>query len=163
MSDYDVVEEGLYAGRGCVRTPSVDAVICLDPACRVEAPGAVEYCFPIDDFSVEPFGNTARAIAKLLELRGEGASVYVHCAAGCGRTGTVVSSYLVLARGLSGEAAIAYYRVVRGCGPESWDQVELVYALGRLRRLVGPKEALRVLLESRDFGDFLGRVKRLTG
>ena len=162
VSDYDMVEEGLYAGRGCVVAPSVDAVICLDPACRVRAPGAVEYCYPIEEFSVEPFGNTARAIAKLLELRGKGASVYVHCVAGCGRTGTIIASYFVLARAFTGKEAVAYYRFVRGCGLETWDQVELVHALGRLRELVGPREALRVLLEARDFGDFLGRVKRLT-
>jgi hypothetical protein len=163
VSEYSVIEEGLYAGEGCVKAPKVDAVICLEPSCRVEAPGAVEYCYPIEDFSVEPFHELARAIAKLLELRRSGRSVYVHCQAGCGRSGTVVAAYLILSRGLSGEEAIAYYRAVRGCGPQTWEQVEFLYALSALRAKIGVEEALRVLLESRDFGDFLGRVKRILG
>lgn len=157
---YSLIEDGLYAGEGCIEPPQVDAVICLARDCRVKVDDAVEFCFEIEDFSVEPINNFANALLKLLELRSRGSGVYVHCYAGCGRSGTLVAAYLILARGLSAEEAIAYYRLRRGCGPQSWEQLELLYALDKLSRKVGRDRALEYLSESRDFGDFLARARK---
>ncbi|MCE4601310.1 MAG: dual specificity protein phosphatase family protein [Desulfurococcales archaeon] len=157
---YSLIEEGLYAGEGCIEPPQVDAVICLASDCRVKVNGVAEFCFEVEDFGVEPINNFANALRKLLELRARGLRVYVHCYAGCGRSGTLVAAYLILARGLSAEEAIAYYRLRRGCGPQSWEQRELLYALDMLSRKVGRERAIEYLLESRDFGDFLARARK---
>ena len=71
-----------------------------------------------------------------------------------------MAAYLILARGLSAEEAIAYYMLRRGCGPQSWEQLELLYALDKLSRKVGRDRALEYLSESRDFGDFLARARK---
>ncbi len=161
LKPYVLIEDGLYAGEGCVKTPDVDAVICLDPTCRVDAGEAVEYCYNIEDYTVEPLSEFAGALEKLLELRKDGLRVYVHCYAGCGRTGTLISAYLILFRGLNAREAIEYYRGLRGCGPQSWEQEEFLYALASIKRILSVKEILELLLNSRDFEDFMARAKSL--
>lgn len=46
-----------------------------------------------------------------------GESAFVHCVAGCGRTGTFAACVLVRA-GLSPAEAVQVFRAARGCGPE---------------------------------------------
>ncbi|MMZ70277.1 Dual specificity phosphatase, catalytic domain [compost metagenome] len=69
---------------------------------------------------MEPIGNFYKALAKLVELARAGRRVYVHCRAGCGRTGTLVAAYLIVEKGLGYEEAVSLYRARRGCGPQSW-------------------------------------------
>ncbi len=49
------------------------------------------FCFPVEDFSVEPFGNLVAAVATALDLMQEG-TVCVCDKGGCGRSGTVAAS-----------------------------------------------------------------------
>lgn len=158
---YAEIVEGVFGGEGCVQAPRVDSVICLDPSCRVRSRGEVEYCYPVMDGSVEPLDHFAEALLKLIELRRRGLRVYVHCVAGCGRTGTLISAYLILEKGFSADEAIALYRWKRGCGPETWEQHELLYALDYLVRRGGVELALRVLGGSQGFGEFLARSREV--
>ncbi len=52
------------------------------------------YCFPIEDFSIEPFGNFVAAVAIALDLVSEGEKVCVCDKGGCGRSGTVAGAVL---------------------------------------------------------------------
>ncbi|MMZ70679.1 hypothetical protein D1872_337830 [compost metagenome] len=65
----------------------------------------------------------------------------------------------MLEEGLGVEEAIAYYRLRRGCGPETWEQYEFLYALGGLVERVGAEESIKVLESSRSFEEFLGRAR----
>ena len=52
------------------------------------------YCFPIEDFSIEPFGNLVAAVATALDLVSEGKRVCVCDKGGCGRSGAVAGATL---------------------------------------------------------------------
>jgi protein-tyrosine phosphatase len=81
---------------------------------------------PIRDFSVptkEQLIETLDAIDAELEA---GGLVYVHCWAGCGRTGVVVGCWLVR-HGLDPRAALARIAELRGLGcPQTLEQRLLV-------------------------------------
>jgi atypical dual specificity phosphatase len=70
-----------------------------------------------------------------------GAQVLAHCGAGCGRTGTFVACLLVI-RGLDPFEALARYRRLWGCGPESAEQAAFVHDYARALRV---RPDLRVL------------------
>jgi protein-tyrosine phosphatase len=79
----------------------------------------VDYEVPPDDAVFEAALDAAeRAL-------GAGDLVYVHCGAGCGRAGVFVSCLLVR-RGVDPLEAIQRFRAVRGCGPETPEQVAYV-------------------------------------
>ncbi len=52
------------------------------------------YCFPIENFSIEPFGNFVAAVATALDLLNEGKRVCVCDKGGCGRSGAVAGAAL---------------------------------------------------------------------
>ncbi|GAB6148245.1 protein-tyrosine phosphatase family protein [Stetteria hydrogenophila] len=157
------VDDYVAGGPGCIRVDGFDAVVCLEPECPVEAEGAQVYCYPIEDFSVEPLPNFHRALATLLSLAWEGLRVYVHCRAGCGRTGTLVSAYLILSKGLSHEEAVGVYRGIRGCGPESWEQHMLLKGLEILASRLGSQGALEALGRAGSLEEFMGEVYKHAG
>ena len=62
---------------------------------------------------------------------GHGRSLYVHCLAGCGRTGTMVACVLVYRHRLPADAAIRRVRELRPCSIESDGQEDAVAAWHR--------------------------------
>ena len=60
---------------------------------------------PIRNWEIPPPLTMVRILDALETALAEGHSVYVHCAGGIGRTGTVVGCYLVR-HGMQGEAAL---------------------------------------------------------
>ena len=79
----------------------------------------VDYEVPPDEAAFEAaLDSAARALAA-------GDMVYVHCAAGCGRTGIFASCLLGL-HGAEPLDAIGRFRAIRGCGPETPEQVAYV-------------------------------------
>ncbi|MGC9112532.1 protein-tyrosine phosphatase family protein [Acidilobus sp.] len=156
------VAPNLYAGPGCVDLDEygikVDVIITLEPSCPAEATGSSREVYPIRDMEVEPIGNTASAIAAIARHLEQGRRVYVHCYAGCGRTGTVVSGYLVLFRGMSPEEAVNAFEGARGCGPESEEQLMFLDLLDVMKRRLGPWGTIRELSQGMGLGDVLSGV-----
>ncbi len=97
----------------------------LEPYAHLVSP-ARHVRMPIRDFSVptpDDLVETLDAIDAELEA---GGIVYVHCWAGCGRTGVVVGCWLVR-RGLDPKAALAKIAQARGLGcPQTLEQRLLV-------------------------------------
>ena len=79
----------------------------------------VDYEVPPDEAAFEAaLGAADRALVA-------GDMVYVHCGAGCGRTGIFASCLLGL-HGAEPLDAIGRFRAIRGCGPETPEQVAYV-------------------------------------
>ena len=159
MSSVAEIIEGLLAGPGCVDLSeySVDIVVSLDCSCR---PVGVykSVCVPIRDYGVEPLSNAARALRRIHEeLDVKRHSVYVHCRAGCGRTGTIVVAFLVLFRDMTLGNALNLFYSKRLCGPESWEQHKFLDVLWRMtRRGIPWQRILEVMEEASDLGGFMG-------
>jgi len=98
----------------------------LEPYAGLVSPPARHLRMPIRDFSVP---THERLVATLDEIDGElstGGLVYVHCWAGCGRTGVVVGSWLVR-HGMAPNVALARIAESRGLGcPQTLEQRLLV-------------------------------------
>lgn len=101
----------------------------LEPYAHFVPAPARHVRIPIRDFSVP---TPEELEAALDEIDGElaaGGLVYVHCWAGCGRTGVVVGSWLVR-RGRTPQEALARIAETRGLGcPQTLEQRLVV--LGR--------------------------------
>lgn len=98
----------------------------LEPYQSLVEPPARRVNLPIIDFSIptrEDLVATLDAIDAELEA---GGVVYVHCWAGCGRTGVVVASWLVR-HGASPQDALRVIAETRGLGcPQTLEQRLLV-------------------------------------
>ena len=98
----------------------------LEPYAELVPPSARHVRMPIRDFSVP---TPARLVSTLdtidAELTG-GGIVYVHCWAGCGRTGVVVGCWLVR-HGTAPGAALERIAKTRGLGcPQTLEQRLLI-------------------------------------
>ena len=80
--------------------------------------------FPIRD-GQPPTPLQVDAINK--SINGAAKTVFVHCAAGVGRTGSTVAAYLVLEKGVGNDAAL---HSMLSVGPPSLEQIAFVRALG---------------------------------
>jgi protein-tyrosine phosphatase len=100
----------------------------LEPYSSLVTPPARYLNLPIRDFSIPTRDGL---IAILDEIDGElaaGGLVYVHCWAGCGRTGVVVGSWLVR-HGMDPNAALGRIAEARGLGcPQTLEQ--RIFVLG---------------------------------
>ena len=94
----------------------------LEPYASLVVPPARYVNRPIRDFSIP---TRESLVATLDEIDGEiaaGGIVYVHCWAGCGRTGVVVGSWLVR-HGADPEEALRRITEARGLGcPQTLEQ-----------------------------------------
>jgi protein-tyrosine phosphatase len=84
----------------------------------------VDYAAPGDDALFEQSIEYVEAALQ----RGE--KVFVHCGMGCGRAGVFASCVLVRA-GMQPFEAIETFRAIRGCGPETTEQVAYVVRFAR--------------------------------
>lgn len=98
----------------------------LEPYAHLVAPPARYLRMSIRDFSV-PTGDQLAATLDEIDAELElGGLVYVHCWAGCGRTGVVVGSWLVR-HGVPPNDALARIAEARGVGcPQTLEQRLLV-------------------------------------
>lgn len=98
----------------------------LEPYAHLVEPPASHVRMAIRDFSVPTREQLTEVLDTIdAELRA-GGLVYVHCWAGCGRTGVVVGAWLVR-HGMTPNAALARIADARGLGcPQTLEQRLLV-------------------------------------
>jgi protein-tyrosine phosphatase len=98
----------------------------LEPYSHLVAPPARHVRIAIHDFSVPPPEVLEAALDEIDAELDAGGLVYVHCWAGCGRTGVVVGSWLVR-HGMEPRKALARIAETRGLGcPQTLEQRLLV-------------------------------------
>ena len=94
----------------------------LEPYDHLVPPPARHVRIPIRDFSVPSLEQLESALDEIDGELAAGGLVYVHCWAGCGRTGVVVGSWLVRHGSTPGDA-LARIAETRGLGcPQTLEQ-----------------------------------------
>jgi protein-tyrosine phosphatase len=94
----------------------------LDPYSSLVEPPARHVRMPIRDFSAPTREQLLATLDEIDEELGRGGLVYVHCWAGCGRTGVVVGSWLVR-HGADPKDALRRVAESRGLGcPQTLEQ-----------------------------------------
>jgi len=95
-----------------------------EPA-RLERLGLTQIHLPVPDFAAPTPDQLAAGVLAITHAVEDGECVAVHCAAGLGRTGTLLASFLV-AHGMEPDAAIDLIREVRPGSVETATQVMAV-------------------------------------
>ena len=140
---YDWIIEGKLAASmyprtdahlGALYAAGVRALVTLheqpvDQA-QLDAVGLEARHYPVEDFAAPSLEQIAAAIAFIEGKLTAGDGVAVHCAAGLGRTGTVIACYLVH-EGYTPAEAIAHIRARRPGSVETSEQQAVIYAYAR--------------------------------
>ena len=120
-------EADLEADLAELRERGVGAVLTLTeaplPWGPLEAHGLASLHLPVDDFQAPSPRQLTAALDFIDVQRSDGRAVVVHCAAGQGRTGTVLAAWLIRA-GSDADAAIGEVRAVCPGAVEAEPQVD---------------------------------------
>lgn len=112
----------------------IRSIVSLDeeglPKGLVAEQGMKHLHLPIDDFSPPTLDQASRFVDFVRAERQQGRPVAAHCAAGIGRTGTMLSCYMV-SQGMDAGAAIAHVRRLRPGSVETAEQREIVHEYER--------------------------------
>jgi atypical dual specificity phosphatase len=96
-------------------------------AAHLERLGLTEVHLPVPDFTAPTPAQLAQGVRTIVEALSAGQNVAVHCAAGLGRTGTLLACYLV-STGLDPASAIKQIRAARPGSVETAEQVAAIEA-----------------------------------
>src|SRR5205085_3036220 len=87
---------------------------------------------PVEDMEAPTQAQLDHCVSAIRRARAQGLGVAVHCAAGLGRTGSVLAAYFV-AQGFTAEAAITRVRDLRPGSVETESQEEAIELVARRR------------------------------
>lgn len=154
--------KGLYGGPPyLVNEVNPDAVISL--ASRIVARAVNTryiYHYPIRNLHVEPVYNIGYALEKIDYHINRNETIYVHCLGGCGRTGTVVSAYLILFHRYRYRDAVFEFLRQRGCTIESFEQEFFLKILDRLSNMTCRKYSIiQIIKYSTTLNDFMNNAE----
>ena len=114
-----------------LRDKKIDLLVTLteEPLPRhwINEAGLMCLHLPIYDMYPPTLEQIQKCNEAIEEAKRTGMGVAIHCAAGRGRTGTMLAGYLV-SQGMDAQAAIAKVRELRPGSIETMEQVEVVEA-----------------------------------
>ncbi len=151
------IYKGLFVGPGKIPLFNYDFDVIISLDCSAKPYGVKtdeEYCYDIIDFDVEPVWRIGETLETLDNKLSEGKKIYLHCRAGCGRTGTVAIAFLIM-KGYSLEDAEKIFFEKRGCGPEDYKQLEFLRTFESAVKKYGVEKTLNILKNSRSLEDFI--------
>ncbi len=100
-----------------IRAQGINMIISLTeqplPRELIENMGLEYRHFPIEDHSAPSPEILRQIVDEIFSSISRGKRVLIHCAAGLGRTGTILAAYLVALKEISGEEAIRRVRELR--------------------------------------------------
>lgn len=88
---------------------------------------------PISDFTAPSIEQLERIVSAIERAHAQSMGVAIHCAAGLGRTGTVIAAWFV-AQGLHASAAIGEVRKLRPGSIETAEQEAIIGEFARFRK-----------------------------
>ncbi len=156
------IYNGLYVGPGKIPLFDIDVDVIISLDCGAKPYVGIEMehiCLDIRDFDVEPIYRIGEALEKIEEYLNRGKRIYLHCRAGCGRTGTVAIAYLV-GKGYRLEEAHSLFLSKRGCGPEDTRQITFLEIFSEAVRRYGFRRSIELVKSSLSLEDFISKVDR---
>ncbi len=120
-----------------LRSQGIEVIVSLTetpaPRAWINEAGLMLVHVPVPDMTAPDAEQFETILDAIEQANASGLGVAVHCAAGRGRTGTVVAAYLVR-DGMSADQAIAKTRMLRPGSIETYAQEEAVQDYARRRR-----------------------------
>ncbi|MHA2502019.1 MAG: protein-tyrosine phosphatase family protein [Candidatus Kariarchaeaceae archaeon] len=117
-----------YLSTDQIDTFDIPIIINLEEEVRYVVPDNVELIhLPIKDYSVPDSDTVTKFLIAVQHHYERGQAVYVHCTAGCGRSGTMVAIWLAsLMEWDDFDSLLGHLRELRPCAIETDEQMTFV-------------------------------------